>query len=351
MIRLNSYDSHSSRIGSRIAELIMVTLSTSSTLCSFIGIMLPQQINFGYRRKFEVKHARCGGFQIKASVKTPNKDDNSLRVTTSSILDDFVFRQNFTIKSYEVGANEKASIETLMNYFQDSAINHFKTCGIHRGGFGSTKEMIKRNLIWVFTHMRIEIYRYPVCDEVVQVEAWMSVAGKNAVRWNWLLRDSKTYQVLSKASSGCVMMNKLTRKLSKIPEEARKEFEFYFVNSSLMILEDDIKNIPKLNVTAADYICTGLKPRWNDLDINLHVSNVKYIGWVLESVPESILMNHELCGMSLEYKRECGRDSKLHSLTAICGANNNNVEFYHLLQLEDRGLEILRGRTKWRPKL
>lgn len=25
-----------------------------------------------------------------------------------------------------------------------------------------------------------------------------------------------------------------------------------------------------------------LQPKWNDLDVNQHVNNVKYIGWILE---------------------------------------------------------------------
>jgi len=59
--------------------------------------------------------------------------------------------------------------------------------------------------------------------------------------------------------------------------------------------------------------------------------------------------------MTLEYRRECGRDSVLDSLTAVSGANINNladsgyVECKHLLRLEN-GAEIVRGRTEWRPK-
>ncbi|XLS85851.1 hypothetical protein HN51_036017, partial [Arachis hypogaea] len=74
-------------------------------------------------------------------------------------------------------------------------------------------------------------------------------------------------------------MNKLTRKLSRIPEEVRREI--CFVNSTL-ILEDGYKILPKLDDTTADYICSSLKPRWSDIDVNLHVNNVKYIGWILE---------------------------------------------------------------------
>lgn len=59
--------------------------------------------------------------------------------------------------------------------------------------------------------------------------------------------------------------------------------------------------------------------------------------------------------MTLEYRRECGRDSVLQSLTAVSSADVGNlaqsggVECKHLLRLED-GAEIVRGRTGWRPK-
>lgn len=59
--------------------------------------------------------------------------------------------------------------------------------------------------------------------------------------------------------------------------------------------------------------------------------------------------------MTLEYRRECGRNSVLQSLTAVSGAeighlaSNGKVECQHLLRLEG-GSEIVRGRTQWRPK-
>lgn len=65
--------------------------------------------------------------------------------------------------------------------------------------------------------------------------------------------------------------------------------------------------------------------------------------------------SHELSTMTLEYRRECGRDSVLQSLTAVSSAGISNladagdIECQHLLRLEN-GAEIVRGRTEWRPK-
>ncbi|XP_058727623.1 palmitoyl-acyl carrier protein thioesterase, chloroplastic-like [Vicia villosa] len=261
--------------------------------------------------------------------------------------DGFVFRQSFPIRSYEIGADKTASIETLMNHLQETALNHVKTIGLLGDGFGSTPEMCKKNLIWVVTRMQIVVDRYPVWGDVVQVDTWVSASGKNGMRRDWLVRDTKTGEVMTRASSVWVMMNKLTRKLSKIPEEAKEEIEPYFVNSN-SVLNEDNKKLTKLDDTA-EYIRTGLSPRWNDLDVNQHVNNVKYIGWILESAPQQILESHELHSVSLEYRKECGRNSVLESLTDVTDADIGFVECKHLLRLED-GAEIVRGRTEWRPK-
>ncbi|KAA8535014.1 hypothetical protein F0562_030017 [Nyssa sinensis] len=270
------------------------------------------------------------------------------------VQDGLVFRQNFSIRSYEIGADRTASIETLMNHLQESALNHVKSAGLWGDGFGSTPEMCKKNLIWVVTKMQVKVDRYPTWGDVVQVDTQVAQSGKNGMRRDWLVRDYKTGDILTRASSVWVMMNKETRRLSKMPDEVREEIGPYFVDSP-PVVDEDSRKLPKLDDSTADYIRTGLSPKWSDLDINQHVNNVKYIGWILESAPLPILESHELSSMTLEYRKECGRDSVLQSLTAVSGSGIGNlldsgyVECQHLLRLEG-GAEIVKGRTEWRPK-
>lgn len=272
--------------------------------------------------------------------------------------DGLVFRQNFSIRSYEIGADRTASIETLMNHLQETALNHVRSVGLLGDGFGSTPEMSKRNLIWVVTKMQVIVEKYPSWEDVVEVDSWVAPSGKNGMRRDWHVRDYRTGKTVLRATSVWVMMNKQTRKLSKIPEEVRAEIGSYFVDRG-PIIEDDSRKLAKLDDSTADYVRKGLTPRWGDLDINQHVNNVKYIGWIIESAPISILESHELAGMTLEYRRECGKDSMLQSLTAVDdddgdgstpeGSPGASIECRHLLRLEC-GAEIVRGRTEWRPK-
>jgi len=268
--------------------------------------------------------------------------------------DGLIFRQNFSIRSYEIGADRTASIETLMNHLQETALNHVKSVGLLGDGFGSTPEMCKRNLIWVVNKMQVVVDRYPTWGDVVQVDTWVAPSGKNGVRRDWVVRDWKTGGVLTRASSVLVMMNKETRRISKLPNEIREEIGSYFVDSPPVVDEDNRKS-PKLDESTADCIRTGLTPRWGDLDVNQHVNNVKYVGWILESAPLPILESHELSSMTLEYRRECRRDSIVQSLTAISGGgvgglvDSGHVECQHLLRLKDGG-DIVKARSEWRPK-
>lgn len=271
------------------------------------------------------------------------------------VQDGLVFRQNFLIRSYEIGADRTASIETLMNHLQETALNHVRSAGLLGDGFGSTPEMCKKNLIWVVSKMQVIVDRYPTWNDVVQVDTWVAASGKNGMRRDWLVRDVNTGHTLTRATSVCVMMNGKTRKLARMPDEVRDEIGPYFVDSP-PVVDDDKRKLPKLDENTADHVRSGLTPKWSDLDVNQHVNNVKYVGWILESTPQQVLETHKLSAMTLEYRRECGRDSVLQSLTSVLGDGGMGgivvsglVECQHLLQLES-GAEIVKGRTEWRPK-
>lgn len=92
----------------------------------------------------------------------------------------------------------------------------------------------------------------------------------------------------------------------------------------------------------------------------------------LQSMPQEALGTHELQTLTLDYRRECQHDDIVDSLkspdpdedTAVtklkleetngyaAAANDGDDvrQFLHLLRLSGDGLEINRGRTRWRKK-
>nr|XP_048324626.1 palmitoyl-acyl carrier protein thioesterase, chloroplastic-like [Ziziphus jujuba var. spinosa] len=157
-------------------------------------------------------------------------------------------------------------------------------------------------------------------------------------------------------------MNKKTRKLSKFIEEIREEMQGILMDITDPIIGDEYgKNLRELDADTADIVRTGLVPTWSDLDFNQHVNHVKYINWILESAPDSILETHKLSAMTLEFWKECGMNSCLQSLSALATKDELphrstqnykgvELELDHTIRLENQPQILLKGRTIWLPK-
>ncbi|KAJ1417889.1 HotDog domain superfamily [Sesbania bispinosa] len=290
-------------------------------------------------------------------VEAPLTEDTILR--GRFVEESFVYRQNFAIRSYEIGPDKTVTIETLMNFLQETAQNHVPSCGISGNDFGATHEMSLRNLIWVVTRIQIEVQRYSKWRDEIEVDTWFDAAGKNGMRRDWIIRDNYTKEIIARATSTWMIMNRDTRRLSKIPEEVKREVAPFSFNRLAITSEDtDCEKVHKLTDEIAESIQSGMAPRWNDMDANQHVNNVKYIGWILESVPKEVLENYNMTSMTLEFRRECTQSNLLESMTSptarVTGASNknsinrkSNLQYTHLLRLQDNKAELVRARTEW----
>ncbi|KAG8643589.1 hypothetical protein MANES_11G051500v8 [Manihot esculenta] len=176
----------------------------------------------------------------------------------SLVQDGLVYRQNFSVRSFEIGFDRKLSLAALTNYLQDTALEQCRVIGIWADDFGSTPEMSRQDLIWVVCALQIVVDSYPSWLDVVEVDTWFYPSGQNSIRRDWIVRDGKTGNTLARATSVCVLMNKKTRKLSKLKEEIREEFTPHIRNCDPVIVKDSRKLL-RLDVDTADYVRKGEK--------------------------------------------------------------------------------------------
>ena len=312
-----------------------------------------------------INGTKVNGLQFAEARKLQNDENTTdvALVTTGKFVEGrFVFRQVFVIRSYEIGPDRTATMETLMNFLQETALNHVTSSGIGGDGFGATREMSLRKLIWVVTRIQVQVQRYNKWGEEIEIDTWVDAAGKNGMRRDWIIRDRCTNEIITKATSTWVIMNRETRKLSKIPEEVKSElYPFYLQRFAVASEETDCEKIDKLNDDTADRTRSGLAPRWNDMDVNQHVNNVKYIGWILESVPIKVLEDYNMTSMTLEFRRECRQSNMIESMTCptekVIGEFDNNsvnrkpdLQYTHLLRLQEDQRDVVRARSEWNLK-
>lgn len=249
---------------------------------------------------------------------------------------------------------------------QETALNHVMCSGLAGDGFGATRQMSLRKLIWVVTRINIQVDKYSRWGDVVEIDTWVASSGKNGMRRDWIIRDRNTKNMIARATSNWVMMNRETRRLSKIPDEVRQEVLPFYLDRSIIAADatGSGRKIEKLTDLTAEHIRSGLAPRWSDMDVNQHVNNVKYIGWILESVPLDVLEDYHLTSITLDYRRECRQSQLLESLTSmtsspaaespppplpssLCGSDLHST---HLIRQQDDKAEIVRACAEWRRK-
>ncbi|KAG7016743.1 Palmitoyl-acyl carrier protein thioesterase, chloroplastic [Cucurbita argyrosperma subsp. argyrosperma] len=105
------------------------------------------------------------GFVVKEDVrqKIPTKKQLVDPYRQGLIIEGGVgYRQTVVIRSYEVGPDKTATMESLMNLLQETALNHVWMSGLLSNGFGATHGMMKHNLIWVVSRMLVEVDHYPI---------------------------------------------------------------------------------------------------------------------------------------------------------------------------------------------
>ncbi|XP_028554965.1 palmitoyl-acyl carrier protein thioesterase, chloroplastic-like [Dendrobium catenatum] len=267
---------------------------------------------------------------------------------------DNIYMQRNSIKIYEIDATGKASLETIMNLLQETNVNHFKFLGFLDDYVRSYPKIRGGNLIFVILKMHVQVEHYPSWGDALEVNTWLRHHNKLSMARDWHLRNHKTGQSMIRATSIWALMDKTTRKLSKIPNEKKVEIEPH-CNDTTFILNEDNRKFPKVNVETADYIIDGLTPDWADLDVNRHVSNVKYIQWIFKGIPISIWETHAMSSMVLKFRKECKMGDVLQSLTAVSYVSSNSssefkIECRHLLQLKS-GPPLVQGLTTWIQKM
>jgi len=171
----------------------------------------------------------------------------------------------FKIRSYEVDVHQETSISTICNYFQEAAGLHAKKLNF------DITDLQKQGLTWILYKLQVKVFSFPKRWQNVQVKTWPSAGdGLRAYR-DYELYDDRNEQLAVGLSQWMVLDIQRKRPV-KMPEELL-EGRFKTDHHVLPIHKQNLKNISSNHCT---YIG---KVGYNDLDMNQHVNNVRYIDW------------------------------------------------------------------------
>ena len=188
-------------------------------------------------------------------------------------------KYSFKVRSYECGADGRATLMTVCNFLQEAASLHAASLGFGKDDFAAAGE----NISWVLTRMVVKMDRYPKWGDEVAVETFPR-GGRKIVAWrDFEVKDAEG-GTLGVASSEWMIIDLKTRKIHAIPERVFAANDP--ANAPVLGLEPFAKfRFPESGGQSSQADRSPL-PRFtamrSQIDLNGHVNNVHYIGWMLE---------------------------------------------------------------------
>ncbi|MDZ7719495.1 MAG: thioesterase [Balneolaceae bacterium] len=172
----------------------------------------------------------------------------------------------FKVRSYEVDHHQEANISSICNYFQEAAGLHARELKF------DISDLQKKGLTWILYKLQVKVYTFPKRWESLRVTTWPSTGdGLRAYRDYELYNEED--KVLAVGLSQWMVVDIHKKRPVKMPDELMSS-RFKTDNH---VLELNKNNLMSVTDKDAEFISTaGL----NDLDMNKHVNNVRYIDWM-----------------------------------------------------------------------
>jgi acyl-ACP thioesterase len=245
--------------------------------------------------------------------------------------------ESFTIYAFQGDASGGASVRSLCEYMQEAAGNHAAHLGF------SVDTLQREGVAWVLSRIRIAPETPPAVNDRISVETWPVTIEGLQYRRDFIVRGENG-RLIARAVSYWVVVTLATRKVGRVPAFIADAAS---ANAGVA-LEGDFaigRHRPP-PVEEGGEVCR-FRARMADIDRNHHVNNIRYLDWVLESVPADVRTTKRLAEIDLVFKSESVEGDMVVARTAANPEASGGAGFFHALVRERDGREIVRGATLW----
>ena len=250
---------------------------------------------------------------------------------TMAVPEELVFEGNYTLRTNEVNRLHRAMPTALIHLLQEAALENVLDLKV------SAWDLKKEQISWVLMRKHLEIHRFPTFGETITIRT--HPAGFERV---FTYRDYQVWgednQLIASSSTTWLLMHTERRRIARIPAFVIEKGTF----DNSTCLPHALASLP--DVTDPD-IEQVFRVNWHDMDFNEHLSNIRYMQWLFETVPGYPTLELELSTIDIIYKAECRWKDKVHVATQTVSEGH----YLHLLTRQSDGEEIARAQTQWRP--
>ena len=242
------------------------------------------------------------------------------------------YDKQFELRYFEMNEFGVASPTTILTLLEETAADHCYSIN------HSLYQLAEQNIGWVLISGIMEMERYPSYKEKITIRTWLSKYTMiKGFRENIIYDEQNN--IIGRARGLWIFFDIEQRRPVQIFDDIMKKWSFCKEESIDYNISKKIKA-----VESSDYKLKFKVNRY-DTDMVKHVNNIRYLQWVVESVPEEIVDNYYLHSIDGRFTAEAYYGQTIVSLT------KNDIEdqsFIHSIKIEGTDKVCATAKTVWK---
>lgn len=210
---------------------------------------------------------------------------------------------------------------------QEAAYHHAEHLGLGHA------YLSERNMAWVLARQRIEINRLPKWGDTVKIRTWPS--GRDRL---FFYRD---FEITTDAGRRVLVASNAWSLIDIEKRELVAPETYLSVDIPEGVKVFDTKLI-RLKGCRSNPVGQTVPVTYGDLDLNGHVNNVRYIEWVLNSLPRTFHEKYSLMKMEVNYLAEAVYGQEV----TVCSEQPGLNRYAHTISSGE--VELFRAGTIWK---
>ena len=242
-----------------------------------------------------------------------------------------VFELDFKIRSYEIDFRGLLNPVTLCYMLQEVASSHASSVA------ADITDLMKDNKTWMLSRLRVIIKKYPKWKDEIRILTWpVGIYRLFAIR-DFLLTNFDN-DILATATSSWLVIDLNRRKPVKVDRYLKKMYLLPDVRAIDQFLDKPDLKSNNFHSIAKDLV------RLSDIDINGHMTSMKYIEKIIDNFDENIQKANILNELLIYFNSEALLNDSLS--IDISGSKDNRIYLHRITRKSD-DRELCLAKTTW----
>jgi medium-chain acyl-[acyl-carrier-protein] hydrolase len=242
------------------------------------------------------------------------------------------FDKQFELRYFEMNEFGVASPTTILTLLEETAADHCYSINY------SLYQLAEQKIGWVLISGIMQMERYPSYKEKITIRTWLSkYTTIKGFRENIIYDEQNN--IIGRAKGLWVFFDIDRRRPVQIFDDIMEKWSFCNEESIDYNISKKIKAVEN-----SDYELS-FKVNKYDTDMIKHVNNIRYLQWVVESVPDEIIDNYYLYPIDGRFIAEAHYGQTIISLTKN---DTKDISFMHSIKIQGNDKVCATAKTIWK---